>query len=124
MVIEITTINAVNIDLERGRLKHIDIYNRNNGHSEIEYRMKPIHDIQEGGVEKTISNHNIEFSYNHYPPEVNYSGWKHQKSRLVYFLPIGIVVTNIKFFPIRELSYHGHHINGYCEAYYPKILVN
>ena len=88
MVIEITTINAVNIDVERGRLKHIDIYNRNNGHSEIEYRMKPIHDYPRGGGEKAISNHNIEFSYNHYPPEVNYIGWKHQKSYLYIFCPL------------------------------------
>ena len=90
MVIEITTINAVNIDLERGRLKHIDIYNRNNGHSEIEYRMKLIHDYPRGGVgvEKVISNHNIEFSYNHYPPEVNFSGGKHQKSYLYIFCPL------------------------------------
>ena len=35
---------------------------------------------------------------------------------LVYFLAIGIVVTNIKIFPIRELSYPGHRINSYCEA--------
>ena len=89
MIIEITTINAVNIDVERGILKHIDIYDRNNGHSEIEYRMKPIHDYPRGrGVEKAISNHNIEFSYNHYPSEVNNIGGTHQKTYWYTFWPL------------------------------------
>ena len=30
-------------------------------------------------------NHNIEISYNHYPPEVNYSGGKHQKITCIFF---------------------------------------
>ena len=79
MVIEITTINAVNIGVGRGIIKHIGIYDTNNRHIEIDYRMKPIDDYPRGG-ERVISNHNIEFSYNHYPPEVNYSGGNPQKS--------------------------------------------
>ena len=54
MVIEITTINAVNIDVGRGIIKHIDIYDRNNGHIEIEYRMKPMHDYSRGGRRQSV----------------------------------------------------------------------
>ena len=36
----------------RGIIKHIDIYDGNNEHIEIEYRMKPMHDYpREGGGE-------------------------------------------------------------------------
>ena len=54
MVIEITTMNAVNIDVGRGIIKHIDIYDRNNGHIEIEYRMKPMHDYPRGGRRQSV----------------------------------------------------------------------
>ena len=67
----------------RGIIKYIDIHDTNNGHIEIDDRMKPMHDYPRGGE----GSHNIEFSYNHYLPEVNYNGGTHQNSYLYIFWP-------------------------------------
>ena len=108
----------------RGLIKYIDIHDTINGHIEIDDRMKPMHDYPRGGE----GSRNIEFSYNHYLVEVNYSGGTQQNSYLlVYFLAIGIVETNMKFFPEANSRILGISINGYCKAILsqtPKIFVN
>ena len=68
----------------RDIIQYIDIHDTSNGHFEIDDRMRPIHDYPRGGA----GSHNVEISYNHYPPEVNNTGGTHQKSYLVHFWPL------------------------------------
>ena len=66
----------------RGIIKYIDIHDTNNGHIEIDDRMKPMHDYPRGGE----GSHNIEFSYNHYPPEVRvFFSREHRKNAREHF---------------------------------------
>ena len=69
----------------RDIIQNIDIHDTSNGHIEIDDRMRPIHDYSRG---YWTGSHNVEISYNDYPPEVNNIGGAHQKSYLYTFWPV------------------------------------
>ena len=102
----------------RDIIQYIDIHDTSNGHIEIDDRMTSIHDYP-GGRRRvvtiwksvTITTHQKSTTLEGHTKKVTCTFFDHWNSREKY-----------KVFPIREFSYPGDQINGYCKALLSKNI--